>query len=948
MCILKFRAGPAALALLFAACGGAGPGPDGAGPPSPDDPAGDPAEVSFVNWEVPPVHPLALDAAANRLLLAHTPDHRLEVFDTSTGVPVHAGSVAVGLSPVSVRWRTANEAWVVNHTSDSISVVDLAGLRVTATIQTDDEPCDVVFAGTPQRAFVTCSQVNRVQVFDPMAPGAPVATIPIAGEDPRALAVSPDGATVYAAIFESGNGSTILGGGLDEAGVLAGGGSFPPNGVSAPTGPHLGVNPPPNAGAGFNPAPNPANPAPPPVALIVRKDAGGTWLDDTGADWTGLVSGLGAPLSGRPFGWDLPDRDLARIDVATFGVTYARRLMNVCMDVAVNPATGEAAVVGTDGTNEVRFESVLRGRFLRVNLARVDGLDPGVVTVSDLNPHLTYAVASVPPATRALSLGDPRAIVFDGAGTHAYVAGMGSNNVVRIDAAGARAQPATVDVGAGPCALALDTGAGRLFVWNRFGGSISVVDVGAWSEVERVAIYDPTPAAVRDGRRHLYDTHATSGLGHVACASCHVDARMDRLAWDLGAPDGEMKTIAEQNCGLGGVLPCPDFHPQKGPMTTQTLQDIIGHEPHHWRGDRRGLEEFGQAFPGLLGADAAPTPAEMQAFEDFLATIAFPPNPFRNLDNSLPTALPLPGQFETGRFGPPGAPLPDGNAERGLLLYRTAGLDGSVPGVQLDCVTCHTLPTGLGPDRALAVNVLAPEQSTYSAPLPAGPNGERHLALVSVDGTTNVTMKVPQLRNLHEKVGFDCTQTENDAGFGFLHDGSIDSLARFVSEPVFGPQSTRDVADLVAFLMAFSGSDLPQGTTQGFSEPPGPPSLDTHAAVGAQVGLAGGAPPARVGEMIALADAGAVDLVVKGRAADENRGWVYDRSSGTFVPDRDAEPPLTAGVLQALAAPGAEQTWTVVPLGLGVRLGIDRDEDGFGDRSEVDAGSDPTSLASTP
>ena len=35
----------------------------------------------------------------------------------------------------------------------------------------------------------------------------------------------------------------------------------------------------------------------------------------------------------------------------------------------------------------------------------------------------------------------------------------------------------------------------------------------------------------------------------------------------------------------------------KGPMTTQTMIDIIGHEPHHWRGDRDGLEEFADALP---------------------------------------------------------------------------------------------------------------------------------------------------------------------------------------------------------------------------------------------------------------------------------------------------------------------------------------------------------------
>ena len=36
--------------------------------------------------------------------------------------------------------------------------------------------------------------------------------------------------------------------------------------------------------------------------------------------------------------------------------------------------------------------------------------------------------------------------------------------------------------------------------------------------------------------------------------------------------------------GLSGGF--QDFHPMKGPMTTQTFQDIIGKEPLHWRGDR--------------------------------------------------------------------------------------------------------------------------------------------------------------------------------------------------------------------------------------------------------------------------------------------------------------------------------------------------------------------------
>jgi len=122
---------------------------------------------------------------------------RLEVFDASGDSPAPLASIPVGLDPVSVRARTDDEAWVVNHISDSISVVDLNEMVVKATILTDDEPADVIFAGEPQRAFVSLSQVNTIAVYDPIALGEPLAELVIEGEDPRALAT--DGVRVYAA-----------------------------------------------------------------------------------------------------------------------------------------------------------------------------------------------------------------------------------------------------------------------------------------------------------------------------------------------------------------------------------------------------------------------------------------------------------------------------------------------------------------------------------------------------------------------------------------------------------------------------------------------------------------------------------------------------------------------------------------------------------------------------
>lgn len=909
------------------------------------------AQINFANWESAQVHPLDLTPSGSKLLAINTADGRLEVFNIASGTFAHITSVPVGVDPVSVRARSDTEAWVVNKISDSVSIVSLATFNVVATLKTDDEPADVVFAGVPERAFVSCSQANTVLVFDPANLSLGPTRLSIAGNDPRGMAVGLNTSTgrqqVYVAIFESGNRSTILGGGLTMSG------GFPPNAVSDVAGPYGGTNPPPNNGAGWNPPINPAylpagaTPAPR-VGLIVKKNAAAQWMDDNSHDWTGMVSGANAAKSGRPVGWDLLDHDVAVIDTQVPPtVTYADGLMNICMAIGVNPANQRVTVVGTDATNEVRFEPVVAGRFLRVEMAMVDPLQPALPTLTDLNPHIvssygrTVPFTSSPQADRTKSIGDPRGIVWNSIGTRGYITGMGSNNVIIIDASGNRLQPGNrptdppyINVGEGPTGIVLAESSARLFVLNKFEGSISVLDATTEREITRVPIYDPTPAAIKIGRKHLYNTHLNSGLGHISCASCHVDARMDRLAWDLGDPSGAIKTFNE-NCPGGG---CQNWHPMKGPMTTQTLQDIIGKEPHHWRGDRTGIEEFSGAFQTLLGGDA-PLPTQppndlMQEFEDFLATIRMSPNPFRNFDNTLPTSLPLPGQFTSGRFGPAGQPLPNGNAVNGLGAFRTGNLDG------VNCITCHTAPTGAGTDTTV--------NGAQFVPVPPGPDGEHHLALVSTDGSTNISIKIPQLRNQYQKLGFECTQQFNLAGFGFVHDGSVDSLARFISEPVFRVTSNQQIADLVALVMSFSGSEFPPRTPL---EPPGVLSLDTPASVGSQLTVDGNnktnaAVIALVAAMKGQADTNKVGWIAKGLQGGLPRGWQY-MGSDLWQSDRAAETTTTDN-LRLSSANGSEITFTVVLAGTQRRIGIDRDADGHFDRDELDACSNPADPSSVP
>jgi hypothetical protein len=537
---------------------------------------------------------------------------------------------------------------------------------------------------------------------------------------------------------------------------------------------------------------------------------------------------------------------------------------------------------------------------------------------------------------RTQSIGDPRGIAFDADGSMAWVTGMGSNNIVPVDAAGQRlAQP--IPVGQGPTGIVFDQARDQLYVWNRFSADISVIDADLGMELRRVSIFDPTPGAIRQGRPHFYDTHATSGLGQVACASCHVDGRTDRLAWDLGDPSGQVKPF-NQNCQTdldSDEIPCEDFHPMKGPMLTQTFQDIIGHEPFHWRGDRDGLEEFNGAFTGLMGAPGQLSANQMQQFEDFVATIAIPPNPFRNLDNSLPSSLPLPGHFTTGVFGPEGQPLPNGNAQNGLDLYMNERIDDP-----FDCNSCHTLPTGMSSNGPL---VPLFGISVGGEVLPRGPLGENHLGIVSIDRQDQRSFKTPQMRTLYDRVGMNMTRAESRSGFGFLHDGSIDSLARFVTEPVFDLQSDQEVADLVAMMLAFSGSGFPTENPDNPGEIP--TSLDTHAAVGTQITDNGGNNNPLFGQLQTLADNGAIDLVVHGAQDGEARGWLWSPTDNAFSADRSGEL-IALESLRDLAGSDDPQTWTAVSAGLGTRLALDRDGDAVYDGDERDQGSDPADAAS--
>ncbi len=807
---------------------------------------------NFVHFESPHVHPLERTPDGMRLLAVNTADGRLEVFDILATAPYlrAAGSIAVGVEPVSVRARTANEAWVVNHVSDSVSVVDLTTMSVKSTILTGDEPCDVVFAGKLGRAFVSCSQVNRLEVYDPANLLAAPTQIPIVGEDPRALAT--DGTRVYAAIFECGNDSTVI----------------PETRVStASMNPYAGdPNPPPNSGNSFSPPLTSGLPTSPRAGLIVRKDAAGVFRDVNNQAWTSAVT------------WNLTGNDVAVVNANSLSTSYAKGFMTTPAALAVAP-DGRVVAVGTESKNEIRFEPNLKSIFVRSEAAVLPAGGATASSRGDLNPHLNYTVRSIPMLQRMLAIGEPRGVAVSADGTKAYATGLGSGNIVAFNLSN-YARLGLGSVGEGPTGIVLDPAAARLYTLNRFDGSISVVEESSLSELAQVGFFDPTPNVVRNGRPFLYDTQLASGLGQASCGSCHTDARMDQLSWDLGDPSGAMKVFNE-SCNLG--LPgqggaCGNWHPMKGPMATQTLVGLAGTEPFHWRGDRNDFQQFAHTASALLGGDGDFSATEMTRLENYLNSISFPPNPNRNLDGSLKTSL------------------AGGNPVTGQTLFNTGNLDF------VQCVTCHTVPTG-GSSQIISGNLLQEPQM----------------------------MKVPHLRNMLEKTGFESlTSATNTRGFGFTHDGATPTLFDFFKLTVFnfasgatGDQQRRDVT---AFMLSWD--------------------TGTHASVGAQATMGGPTPngSARRNQLVNIANAGSAQLIAKAVVGGVERGYLWQ--SGSFQTDVNGQT-TTLAALDALASGSTVVTYTLVSNGTGLRA-LDRDGDGVRDGDERTGCSDPADPTSVP
>lgn len=922
---------------------------------------------TFIEFESGPVRPVALSPNGSRLFVTNIPDNRLEVFVVNPGGTLtHALSIPVGMEPVAVAARTDTEVWVVNHLSDSVSVVDLAAAppRIVRTLLVGDEPRDIVFAGTSggscdggKCAFISTAHrgQQRTDASISFAPGAgdpqlttqgvgradvwvfdatnlgttfggtPVRILTFLADTPRALAT--DGTNVYVAAFHSGNQTTSV----LEVCVRNGFGSAGP-GLPQPQCPIQATVPGGVPGPSTNCRQDDADPAceqsaaAPETGIIVQFN-GTNWVDTLGRSWNSQV----------PF--NLPDHDVFRVNANTFASAGSDfdHVGTILFNMARNPVSGRIYVTNTESPNLTMFEGpgIFGGSTVQGHLseARISVLNPsnGTVDTQHLNKHINYSLLHTTPgadhalinAQAAHSLASPLQPVVSSDGATLYVPAFGSSKIGVFSTAAiedpsfeTNFNPTTASAnyitttGGGPAGLALDETNNRLYVLTRFDNKVHVIDPTTKATLASHPLYNPEPASVATGRAFLYDAQQTSGNGEASCASCHIFGDFDSLAWNLGNPDDGTSSNTQPSA-TPFLPPATTFHPMKGPMTTQTLRGMATHGGMHWRGDRvsgffgtdpcnnsspsnapcnedLSFRNFIVAFEGLVGKQGTITSPQMQQFSDFILQVFEPPNPVRPLNNAL-TGSALAGQSKYFSCGgdqntlvacpPPDDANPD--------AIRTDAVE--------DCDGCHNLNPGLG------FFSTGGEQSFEGEPQNA---------------------KVPHYRNLYTKIGMFSVAvpllSDQVRGFGFLHDGAVDTLFTFHSAPVFF-LSNQEKLDLEQFslqsptdLAPIVGQQVTLTSTNGTVVNPRIDLMIARAATSFPSFMLGGT----VTEC---------DVVVKGSVGTTPRGWVRE-AGGSFRDDTDAL--WTDANVRALAATDGPLTYTCAPPGSGRRMGIDRDLDG--------------------
>ena len=503
-------------------------------------------------FESVPARPLALSDDGSLLFVVNSPADCLEIYRTAGKTLKLATSIPVGVGPVAVAVRGPSEVWVVNHISDSVSIVDIEGRpHIEQTLQVGDEPWDIVFANDDKnrsaavnkrgRAFISASfrgqnhpqfkeqylLLNRLDTkngekgeligradlwafdVDDSRPPKLAGIINTFTTSVRALSVDRSGNRVFAASFKSGNRTAITPITFDK--II--GEQWSADGVAQPE----------------------------PFA-IVQQQKDKRWLDAAGNAWPDFIN------------YDISDNDLFVIDATetlelgnSENPVFNRHaiiqtvesigsvLFNSCFDDERN----RLLITAVDADNITPGEAKLQGAFV-ANTVKVVDFNKTPATVASIDMDALLGADKQKPGFAL-----PSGLVMDPVRGSAIVTSMGTNQIVSfdVDAAlnrdGGSAGLQKLQTALGPIAVISagkgGAGDGTLYSYSYIGGSVAVIEKTQPGFDSRYTqnLFNPELADIKAGRRFLYDATVTSGNNRVSCASCHIFGGSDNLQWIL-------------------------------------------------------------------------------------------------------------------------------------------------------------------------------------------------------------------------------------------------------------------------------------------------------------------------------------------------------------------------------------------------------------------------------
>ena len=385
-------------------------------------------------------------------------------------------------------------AYVSNHTSNSVAVIDTERRGLVAEIPTDAGPMGLICDREENRLYVANRFAHTVTVIDLKAQ-EPIARMKV-GFEPIGLALSSDGKTLYVANFISDDVSVVDTAQMRETTRIPVG-RAPFSAVLTPDGRLLMV----------------ANTLPGQPSTDPKASADVTVIDTASNKVLRTVRGPGAMLSCRHMAvsadgkWSLVPHLAPNANVPTTQLLQGWIQTNA---ITMFPVNGEGGVA------TVLLDGVYRGAANPCGLAvSPDGntvyvSHSGVHTVSIVDlKRLTAVIGGLPSQERDQ--------------LHARLGFLQRHKLLRQVPTG----------GEGPRGIALRPGTSELYVTNYFSDSIGVIDTASGELDGVIPLGTPAkPDLVRQGEMMFHDARNCFQTW-LSCASCHPDTRADGLNWDL-------------------------------------------------------------------------------------------------------------------------------------------------------------------------------------------------------------------------------------------------------------------------------------------------------------------------------------------------------------------------------------------------------------------------------